>query len=57
MQTLLLATHNKGKAKEFADLLRGLVDDVKSAGEFNLPEPEETETTFVGNALLKARAG
>ncbi len=57
MDTLLLATHNKGKAKEFADLLRGLVDDVKSAGEFNLPEPEETETTFVGNALLKARAG
>lgn len=57
MDTLLLATHNKGKAKEFAELLRGLVAEVKSAAEFNLPEPEETETTFMGNALLKARAG
>ena len=57
MKTLLLATHNQGKAKEFATLLHGLVDDVKSAAEFSLPEPEETETTFVGNALIKARAG
>ncbi len=57
MHTLLLATHNKGKAREFADLLHGLVDDVKSAADFDLPEPEETETTFTGNALLKARAG
>ena len=57
MKTLLLATHNQGKAKEFATLLHGLVEEVKSAAEFNLPEPEETETTFVGNALIKARAG
>ncbi len=57
MKTLLLATHNQGKAKEFATLLHGLVEDVKSAADFNLPEPEETETTFIGNALLKARAG
>lgn len=57
MQTLLLATHNQGKAREFAQLLDGLVGEVKSTASFNLPEPEETETTFVGNALLKARAG
>jgi XTP/dITP diphosphohydrolase len=57
MKTLLLATHNQGKAKEFATLLHGLVEEVKSAADFNLPEPEETETTFTGNALLKARAG
>lgn len=57
MQTLLLATHNQGKAREFATLLDGLVDEVKSAAEFDLPEPEETEPTFVGNALIKARAG
>lgn len=57
MKTLLLATHNQGKAKEFAALLHGLVDEIKSAAEFNLPEPDETETTFIGNALIKARAG
>lgn len=57
MDVLLLATHNQGKVREFADLLKGLVKDVKSAADFNLSEPEETETTFTGNALLKARAG
>lgn len=57
MDVLLLATHNQGKVREFADLLKGLVKDVKSAADFSLPEPEETETTFTGNALLKARAG
>lgn len=57
MKTLLLATHNPGKVKEFAGLLRGLVDEVKSAANADLPEPEETEATFAGNALIKARAG
>jgi XTP/dITP diphosphohydrolase len=56
MKTLLLATHNKGKVAEFREMLNGLVDDLKSAGDYNLPEPEETETTFIGNAILKARA-
>lgn len=56
MKTLLLATHNKGKVAEFRDMLVGLVDTLTSAREHNLPEPEETETTFVGNAVLKARA-
>ncbi len=56
MKTLLLATHNKGKVAEFREMLAGIVDDLKSAGDFNLPEPEETETTFIGNAILKARA-
>lgn len=37
-------------------MLDGLVDELKSAGDMNLPEPEETETTFVGNAILKAKA-
>lgn len=56
MQTLLLATHNKGKVVEFEEMLSGLNIEIKSAADFNLPEPDETETTFVGNALIKARA-
>ena len=52
---IVAATHNPGKAKELAALLEGRFQ-VVSAGELNLPEPDETETTFVGNAVLKARA-
>ena len=52
---LVAATHNPGKARELAELLDGMVELV-TAGSLNLPEPAETETTFVGNALLKARA-
>jgi len=51
---LLVATHNPGKAVEIAALLDGNYDIV-TMGEVNLPEPDETETTFCGNALLKAR--
>jgi XTP/dITP diphosphohydrolase len=53
---LVLATHNKGKVAEIADLLKPYGVDVVSAGDLNLPEPDETETTFIGNATLKARA-
>jgi XTP/dITP diphosphohydrolase len=52
---LVVATHNPGKARELAEMMGGQFDLV-AAGELGLPEPEETETTFVGNALLKARA-
>lgn len=52
---LVVATHNPGKVKELAEILEGRFDLV-TAGELGLPEPEETESTFVGNALLKARA-
>ena len=51
---LVAATHNPGKAKELAELLDGRFDLI-AAGVLGLPEPEETETSFVGNALLKAR--
>jgi len=51
---LVAATHNPGKAREIAALLDGHYE-VVTAGELNLPEPEETEATFTGNALLKAR--
>ena len=52
---LVVATHNPGKARELAEILDGRFELV-AAGELGLPEPDETETTFVGNALLKARA-
>lgn len=52
---LVVATHNPGKARELAEILEGRFQLV-AAGELGLPEPEETEQTFQGNALLKARA-
>lgn len=57
MDTLLIATHNEGKVKEFDEMLGELNITIKSAKDFDLPEPEETGTTFTDNALLKARAG
>jgi XTP/dITP diphosphohydrolase len=54
--TLVIASHNKGKVREIAELLGAYVTHFPSAGELNLPEPEETEMTFVGNAELKAHA-
>jgi XTP/dITP diphosphohydrolase len=54
--TLVIASHNKGKVREIAELLGAYVAHFPSAGELGLPEPEETEATFIGNAELKARA-
>ena len=51
---LVAATHNPDKAREIEALLDGHYA-VVTAGSLNLPEPDETESTFVGNALLKAR--
>jgi XTP/dITP diphosphohydrolase len=53
---LVIASHNQGKVREIAALLEGRGLDVVSAKELDLPEPEETGTTFVMNAELKARA-
>lgn len=53
---LVVASHNQGKVREFGDLLRPFGLDVVSAGDLGLPEPEETEPTFIGNARLKAIA-
>ena len=52
---LVVATHNPGKARELAAILDNRFELV-TAGELGLGEPEETEATFEGNALLKARA-
>ncbi|MDP6345219.1 MAG: RdgB/HAM1 family non-canonical purine NTP pyrophosphatase [Alphaproteobacteria bacterium] len=53
---LVVASHNTGKAVEIAELLAAFPIEVLSAADLDLPEPEETEDTFVGNAELKARA-
>ena len=53
---ILAATHNQGKLEEIAALLGPLNVTIVSAKDLNLPEPEETEDTFVGNARIKAHA-
>ncbi|TPG13639.1 RdgB/HAM1 family non-canonical purine NTP pyrophosphatase [Sphingomonas oligophenolica] len=51
---LVIASHNPGKVREIAELLQGHGLEVVSAADLDLPEPEETGTTFVANAELKA---
>jgi XTP/dITP diphosphohydrolase len=53
---LVVASHNAGKVREIADLIAPWSLEAISAAQLGLPEPDETETTFIGNALLKARA-
>lgn len=56
-EKLLVATGNKGKLSEISALLAPFGVSVASLRDFGLGEPEETERSFAGNALLKARAG
>ena len=53
---LVVATHNQGKLREIADLVAPHDVEAVSAGDLNLPEPEETGLTFAANAMLKAEA-
>jgi XTP/dITP diphosphohydrolase len=53
---LVLASHNPGKVREIAALMRPFAVRVVSAGGLGLPEPEEIGTTFEANAALKASA-
>ena len=53
---LLVATHNAGKLTEISEILAPHGVTVVGAGDMDLPEPEETEDTFVGNARIKAHA-
>ncbi|EFI53597.1 RdgB/HAM1 family non-canonical purine NTP pyrophosphatase [Afipia sp. 1NLS2] len=53
---LVIATHNSGKLAEMRELLAPYGIEAVSAGELNLPEPEETGTTFAANARIKAEA-
>lgn len=52
---LVLASHNQGKIKEIRVLFSDFIDDLKSAADYNLDDPEETGSTFEANAMLKAR--
>jgi XTP/dITP diphosphohydrolase len=51
---LLIATKNKGKQREIENLLSGRDIKIISLDKFNLPTPEETGSTFIDNAKLKA---
>ena len=53
---LVIASHNAGKVREIGDLMRPFAVEAVSAKSLGLVDPEETETTFAGNAALKARA-
>ncbi len=53
---LVVASHNAGKVREIGELIAPYGIEAVSAAALNLPEPEETETTFTGNALIKAHA-
>lgn len=53
---LLVATHNAGKLEEMRALLAPFGVQVVGAAEMGLAEPDETESTFVGNARIKAHA-
>ena len=55
-ERLVIATHNAGKLREISALLAPFGLECVSAGELGLPEPAETGTTFVENALIKANA-
>ena len=55
-EKLVIASHNPGKVREIGDLLQPFGIAVVSAGDLGLAEPDETEDTFIGNALLKAHA-
>lgn len=52
---LVIASHNKGKIREIAELLGPYGIEPVSAADLDLPEPEETGNTFIDNAELKAR--
>ena len=53
---LVVASHNPGKVAEIADLIAPFAIEAVSASKLGLAEPDETEATFVGNALIKAHA-
>ncbi|MFC1237731.1 XTP/dITP diphosphatase [Vibrio sp. F74] len=52
---IVLATGNQGKVKEMADLLSDFGFDVFAQSNFNVSEVAETGTTFIENAIIKAR--
>ena len=52
---LVIASSNPGKTREFRELLADLPFDVVAQGDLGVTSPEETGSSFLENALLKAR--
>jgi XTP/dITP diphosphohydrolase len=55
IEKLVLASGNRGKLNELSDLLQSLNYQIYSQAELGVPEVPETGTTFVENAIIKAR--
>lgn len=55
MSKIVLATGNQGKVREMADLLADFGFEVTAQSEFNVSDVAETGTTFIENAIIKAR--
>lgn len=55
MKKVVLASGNPGKVREIGEMLKALDIEVVPQSEFDVPEAEETGTTFVENAIIKAR--
>lgn len=55
IQKIVLATGNKGKVKEFSELFSNYQIEIAPQSEFEVPDVPETGTTFVENAIIKAR--
>ena len=55
MSKIVLATGNQGKVKELAYLLAEQAIEIVPQSDFNVPEVAETGTTFIENAIIKAR--
>lgn len=55
MSTVVLATSNQGKVKELSSLLAEHAIEIVPQSNFNVPDVPETGTTFVENAIIKAR--
>jgi XTP/dITP diphosphohydrolase len=54
-RTIVLASNNSGKLKEFSELLSPIGFKLRTQSEFNVPEADEPHVTFIENALAKAR--
>ena len=55
MQKIVLASNNKGKVREFGEMLSTLNMEVVPQATFNIDDADETGLTFVENAIIKAR--
>lgn len=56
LSKIIFASHNAGKIEEMRQLLGPRGVEIVSAADLSLPEPDETEDSFVGNARIKAHA-